>query len=186
MCIFTSLPPLHFQLSRLYCVFTSSGLSLLSKKVVRRGRSDKVFLSGARLFANQHHTNIQFVICLKSTPNSSKLNSPYTCSYFACVTLPLLFVLLNSLWIRVDWCTFYHTEITDCSFVRQQSHYTCHFFFSKMKIPLLFVLLMHKIFIVVELHIKICTLLILILQKLNFCFLLTTNYNTKKCSQCLC
>lgn len=149
-------------------------------------RRDKVFLSDARLFANQHHTNIQFVICLKSTPTSSKLNSSYTCSYCACVILPLLFVSLNSLCIRVEWCTFYHTEITDCSFVSQQSHYTCHFSFSKMKSPLLFlVLLMHKIFIVVELHIKICTLLILILEKLNFCFLLTTNYNTKKCSQCL-
>jgi len=64
-----------------------------------------------------------------------------------------------------------------------------------MKSPLLFLVLsIHKIFIVVELHIKICTLLnypnsttpnIWILEKLNFCFLLTTNYNTKKCSQCL-
>jgi hypothetical protein len=60
-----------------------------------------------------------------------------------------------------------------------------------MKSHLLFlVLLMHKIFIVVELHIKICTLLnypnstthnIWILETLNFCFLLTTHYNTKKC-----
>jgi len=53
---------------------------------------------------------------------------------------------------------------------------------------------MHKIFIVVELHIKICTLLnypnsttnnISILEKFNFYFLLTTHHNTKKCSQCL-
>jgi hypothetical protein len=152
-------------------------------------------MSEARRFVNLHHTNMQFIICLKSTPTSSKLNSSYICSYCACVIMPLLFVSLNSLCNRVHRCTFYHTEITDYSFVSQQSHYTCHFSFCKMKSPLLFlVLLMHKIFIVVELHIKICTLLNhpnstthgWMLENLHFCFLLTTNYNTKKCSQCLC
>jgi len=152
-------------------------------------------MSEAGQFVNQHHTNIQSVICLKSTPTSSKLNSFYICSYCAVVIMPLLLFSLNSLWNRVHWCTFYHTEITDYSFVSQQSHYTCRFSFSKMKSPLLFlVLLMHKLFIVVELHVKICTLLKYpnstthswMLENFNFCFLLTTNYNTKKCSQCLC